>query len=86
MKKTYDLAVVTGTYLKDGREKNRYQNVGVVLDGEKGPMILLDRHFNPAGIDGKDGRIVLSMFAADRPAGGQTERRSRDDMDDDIPF
>lgn len=86
MKKTHDLAVVTGTYQKDGQTKKRYQTVGVVLEGDSGPMILLDRHFSPAGIDGKDGRIIISMFPArdgqrPGPAAG-----SYDALEDGIPF
>ena len=34
-KKTKDLAVVTGSYMKDGASKNRYQNVGYILEDEK---------------------------------------------------
>jgi hypothetical protein len=53
MAKKYDLVVKVGSYVdRSGEEKNRYQNVGVVLDGKYGPYILLNRWFNPAGVPG----------------------------------
>lgn len=60
--KKFDLAVKTGSYEKNGETKNRYQNVGVMIEGNNGPYILLDKTFNPAGIqDGKD-KVLISMF------------------------
>jgi len=64
-RKTKDLAVVTGSYMKDGQQKNRYQNVGYILEDEKGAkMIMLNRSFNPAGVPHKDGSdtIILNQF------------------------
>lgn len=64
-KKTKDLAVVTGKYTKDGETKNRYANVGYILEDESGAkMICLNRHFNPAGVPFKEGSesIILSQF------------------------
>lgn len=74
--KIYDLAVKTSSYTDraSGTEKNRYQNVGSILqmdDGSK--MILLNRFFNPAGVPFKDGsdQIIVSMFKPkDREDGG----------------
>jgi hypothetical protein len=85
-RKTKDLAVATGKYMKDGQEKNRYTNVGYILEDESGAkMICLNRHFNPAGVPFKEGSesIILSQFevksdgaaAPSSPAGK-----------DDIPF
>lgn len=62
MAKTHDLAVKVGEYEKDGKTKGRYENVGVVIEGQNGPYILLKKTFNPAGIqDGKES-VILSMF------------------------
>jgi hypothetical protein len=64
-RKTKDLAVATGKYMKDGQEKNRYTNVGYILEDESGAkMICLNRHFNPAGVPFKEGSesIILSQF------------------------
>ncbi len=62
--KLYDIVVKTGTYEKEGETKGRYENVGVVLEGENGPYILLNRIFNPAGLPNPDDRInvLLSLF------------------------
>jgi len=78
MAKKYDLAVKVGTYEKDGETKNRYQNVGVVMEGERGPYILLERWFNPAGVPNPDDRsnVIVSMF----------EPRGRDEFSDKVPF
>jgi len=63
--KLYDLAVKVGSYTKDGQEKGRYQNIGVVLKGKDGPFLLLNRYFNPAGVpcDPEKDSIIVSMFA-----------------------
>ena len=73
-KKKYDLAVKVGTYLKDGDVKNRYLNVGAVMEGDNGPFILFDRTFNPAGVPNPDDRenFIISMF----------EPKSNDSMPD----
>lgn len=65
-KKTKDLAVITGSYIdKDQKNKNRYQNVGYILEDENGAkMIMLNRSFNPAGVPHKDGSdtIIINQF------------------------
>ena len=33
--KTHDLAVVTGSYTHNGKEKKRYENVGHVMQGDE---------------------------------------------------
>lgn len=92
-RKTKDLAVVTGSYMKDGVIKNRYQNVGYILEDEKGAkMIMLNRSFNPAGVPSKDGSdtIIINQFevkdkSSARAHQVQTTLTSAD-MDTDIPF
>lgn len=79
MKKKYDLAVKTGTYQKDGQEKGRYQNVGAVMEGEKGMFILLDKTFNPAGIQDGKGSVLIHMFE-------KQQEQSGGFSDDVIPF
>jgi len=64
-KKKYDLAVKVGTYEKDGETKNRYVNVGAVMEKDDGgKFILFDRTFNPAGVPNPDDRenFIISMF------------------------
>lgn len=85
MAKTHDLVVKVGTYMKDGKEKNRYVNVGVVLEGQYGPYILLNRHFNPAGVpcDPNKDSVIVSMFSDKPTTEGSLFSRS-DNYD--IPF
>lgn len=99
MGKKYDLAVVTGTYQKDGETKKRYENIGVVMENDNGMYMLLKKTFNPAGIqDGKES-IIVSMFEPKpRSNQGAYEQRAptqqqqnapamaADDFDDDILF
>lgn len=64
MAKTHDLVVVVGTYEKNGETKNRYKNIGSVIENEKGSYIILDRTFNPAGLPNPDNRdsCFVSLF------------------------
>jgi len=65
MAKKYDLVVKVGEYTDNqGQTKGRFKNVGVMMDGQNGPYLLLDRTFNPAGVGGNDGResIIISMY------------------------
>lgn len=93
--KKYDLAVKTGSYQDStGQTKNRYQNIGAVMQGDNGPFILLDPLINLAAVPreaGKD-RIIVSCF---EPKDGQQQaapqqrapQRQQPAMsDDDVPF
>lgn len=65
MKKKYDLAVKTGTYEKNGETKNKYQNVGVVMEKDDGSkFLLIDPLFNFGAVRREDGRdmVIVSMF------------------------
>jgi hypothetical protein len=94
-RKTKDLAVATGKYMKDGQEKNRYANVGYILQDDNGAtMICLNRHFNPAGVPFKEGSesIILSQFevkehgAAVSAAPSFTPAINAADPNQDVPF
>ncbi len=64
-KKLYDVAIPLGTYEdRDGKEKTRWQNVGAILEGEKGPYLLLDRWFNPGGMPNPENRtsVILTLI------------------------
>jgi hypothetical protein len=51
MKKVYDAVCVTGKYTdRSGKEKTRYLNVGVVLQGDKGYSMKLEAL--PVNFDG----------------------------------
>lgn len=63
-KKKYDLCVKVGSYEVEGKSKNRYLNIGAILEGENGTYMLLNKTFNPAGVvDERSGAsIIVSMF------------------------
>lgn len=64
-RKTHDLSVKTGTYRDaQGQEKARYKTIGALMQGDKGPFVVLDRTFAPAGVPVEDGRdqIIVSCF------------------------
>ena len=79
-KKVYDLAVVTGTYESQGQTKNRYQNIGAVLEKDDGGrFIMLERTFNPAGVPYDSSRgnsILISMFEPRQHDGQQSTPRT----------
>ena len=65
-KRTKDLAVKVGTYqTKDGSTKNKYTQVGTLMEDESGAkFLLIDPCFNFAGVQreqGKD-RVMVSLF------------------------
>lgn len=71
--KLYDLAVKTGSYMKDGQEKGRYENIGSVMQGDKGQFLILKRTFNPAGVPNPDCKdsVLVSCF---EPNGQQNQQ------------
>lgn len=95
MKKIYDLAVKIGTYKKDGKDKNRYLNVGCILVNDEGQLtMLLNKTFNPAGVPSDPDRdsIFVSMFKKDSSVGKEVDSAPPvADMenpfsDEDVPF
>jgi len=86
MKKVFELAVKVGSYQKDGETKNRYENVGAIMEGDKGQFMFLKRSFNPAGIDA-DGKesIIISMFAPKEKT-GNAQNDSSPSWEDATPF
>lgn len=95
--KKYDVAVKTGTYMKDGQEKSRFENVGAVWSGDNGHYLVMKRTFNPAGVPFKEGSdsIFLSLFEPRQDDQQQTQQRPQsrqqtsgrnDFQDSDIPF
>ena len=70
------LVCKTETYEKNGETKNRYQNIGVLMEKDKGMYLMLDPVINLAGIavlqaemSGKGaGRVMVSVFDDDNRA------------------
>lgn len=64
--KVKDIVVRVREYQdRDGNNKAQWANVGTLMRGDDGnEFILLDRHFNPAGIANPEnrGNVLLSMF------------------------
>ena len=102
MAKKYDLVVKVGEYTDgQGQTKGRFKNVGVMMEGQNGPYILLDRTFNPAGVGGNDGResIIVSLYEpkqdGQQPSQAQQAHSQQKanafqpqphDLSDDVPF
>lgn len=90
-KKIYDLAVKVDTYTDaSGQEKGRYQNIGAVIEKDDGgKFLLMDRHFNPAGLPNPDNRtnIIVSMFSPrDRDQAPPRPQNNGGGWNDDIPI
>lgn len=98
-RKIKDLAVKTVSYTdRNGETKNRYENVGSILqmdDGSK--MMLLKRSFNPAGVPFRENsdQIVISLFDPKEKDGSggfvpanpaPAAAPAKVDFDSDIPF
>lgn len=72
-RKVYDLAVVVDTYEKDGQKKNKYQNIGAIIEKDDGGrFMLLERWFSPAGVSNPDNRsnVIVSLFEPKQNTGG----------------
>lgn len=64
IRKIKDLAVKTGSYTVNGDTKNRYENIGSIMEGDNGQFLLLKRTFNPAGVPNPDNKdtVLVSIF------------------------
>lgn len=86
MKKVYDVVVKVGEK-SDG--KAMWQNVGVVMKGDKGPFLLLNRYFNPAGVPGNEGKasVLCSLFEPkDNEFRGGGSNYNNGGFNEDVPF
>lgn len=90
-KRKYDIVVKIGEK-PDG--KPIWKNVGVMMEGEKGPFLLIDRIFNPAGVPPKtpgDASVLCSLFepkeAGAAPVARPVQKFAKNkDFDDDVPY
>jgi len=77
--KLYDLAVKTGSYTNgQGELKNRYENIGSVMQGDNGQFIILKKTFNPAGVqtDPDKDSIIVSCFEPQQASNGQANQQN----------
>lgn len=82
MKKLYDIAAKAGTYQKDGATKNRYVNIGAMMEGDNGPFLFLKAHVNLAAFTRKEGSedVLCSLFQPkDAPAGDGYDWKAAED-------
>lgn len=86
MSKKFDVVAITGKYQdRDGNEKNRYTNIGVVIETKHGLSLKLESI--PVGWDGWAG-LYEPKERDQREAPRQQSRGggSRNDDSGDIPF
>lgn len=85
MAKKYDLVVTVGEYQdREGNTKKEYLNIGAIMENDKGPYLLLNRTFNPAGVPNPQnrGNLIVSMFEPkERQQGGTSRSDNRDQGD-----
>lgn len=88
--KMYDVVVKMGSFTNNkGETKNRYENIGVMMDGDNGPYLMLKRTFNPAGVPGNAERdnILCSLFKPNDDQSARPAARAASNVaDDEIPF
>lgn len=83
-KTQYEVTAVVGRYTdKEGKEKNRYQRIGSIIETKNGPMLKID--LIPVMEDGWAGWAYLNP---PRPKEGKYEGLPKDDdaFDSDVPF
>jgi len=94
---TKKLVCKTGTFTdRGGNNKNRWTNIGVMMENDKGFYILLDATVSLSGIlalqnqmTGESrGNIMVSVFDDDGQKKPQQQQQSqqKDDFDDESPF
>lgn len=89
MRKTHDLVVKNGSYQKDGKDKNRYVNVGGVMETDDGGRFLfISAHVNFAAFPRPEGSesVLVSMFDVVKPADSRKAPPVQEELNDDIKF
>ena len=86
----------TGSYQKDGQTKNKYTEIGVIMENQNGEYVLLDPTVDLAGVmmlqriqSGKGEKVICSIFSDDnqRRAPQSHQAPARDSLaEDEIPF
>lgn len=88
-----ELVVKVGEYTNNaGETKAQWLNIGRIMKNDSGSFMLLNRHFNPAGIEVDPGRdsVMVSLFDPkprdQQPAPQAQDVGGQDGLDDEIPF
>lgn len=86
--KTHDIAIKVGEYEVQGEKKNRYKNIGAMMEGDNGPFLLLDTTIlgmsvNYVANPKRQERIIVSLFEVkdrdDRGGGNNRQQQSKGD-------
>jgi hypothetical protein len=80
------LSVVTGTYTKDGQEKNNYMTVGNLIKTDNSEFIELNPYVNFTALPRKDGRLLVSIFEEKSTQAAAPKPAQNDSTEESIPF
>ena len=93
---TKKIVAKVGEYQKDGETKNRYQDIGAILENQHGEYMLLNPGISLAGIlalqngmtDRPRTNVMCSIFAQDggNRAPAPAQPAQKDSFDDELPF
>lgn len=86
MIKKYDIVATVGTYQKNGETKNKFKNVGVMMEKDGKPFLLLERTFNPAGLPNPDDRDTVLLSLYEPKDNNQQKDTQPIELNDKIPF
>ena len=87
--------VKNGTYTKDGQEKNRWVQIGVLGESQNGQYVILEPHINLAGLPRSEkGGVMVSVFDdqqqqggySQQGQGGYSQQGGYGQQNDDLPF
>ena len=72
------LAVANGSYIKDGQEKTRWVNVGVILEKNSKEFMLIDPTINFAAFPREQGKdmVMVGIFDDSQQGQGQQQQQS----------
>lgn len=61
-RKTHDLCVATSSYTQNGQKKNRYENIGFIMEGDDGSSFgMLKAYINLADLPRKEGSEFIPV-------------------------
>ncbi len=91
---TKRLAAKVDTYEQDGETKNKYVQIGVILDGQHGEYALLDPTVDLSGVlmkqnalNGEQNKsVMVSVFTDERRQQQSPSNTAPQGADGDIPF
>lgn len=81
-----NLAVVVGTYSKDGEDKNRYMNIGTIVTKDDGGKFMeISPFINYSALPRKDGKLYVSVFD-EKDSSTATKAAKPSESTEDVPF